>query len=588
MEINGPPARAKRRVLIVSISVLAAAGLVLATEVICRRYVRRWDPQPEFYHGLMTYHQPPLDYGLRPNHAVTDTAYGREVMMKINSYGFRYSKEPAVPKPAGLVRIFVVGGSAAFGLYVYEEEMFSGQLELYLKKVLGDDKVEVINAAVPGYTTQQELQMLVFRVLPFDPDLVILYDGFNDMAVLLAATEKLGRFGFENELMKQMRLRRTLAEQSPYRLLYMDYIAYSGIARMVRHWRAGPAVADTGDIQREPQPESVDFYGRGVRTMAGATRGHGSDFIVAFQPHLFYGEYPRTPREMGLIAGEHKSKPKRAELFKRYTPRFAAAARDAARSAGARFVDLTDAFKDAPADCLLDLVHPSPYGHLVITRRLLEEIESILTAKNPAGSGDAGRLHPSFAQVRAQIDDRLARHAGSRGMAGHNPGENEQSAYLEHIRYHLSGALAGGVAGDREINRIVNALEVDPANGYAHYDLGNLLLNKGHFAFAASHLEESIRRLPDNAEMFSVRVIAHNNAGYALHKAGRQDEAIAHLQEALRMKPDYARAHYTMGLVCVDKKDAAGARKHFSEALRLDPQNQGARAYLEKLNPMMR
>ena len=45
----------------------------------------------------------------------------------------------------------------------------------------GFTQVEVINAGVGGYTSHQNLLNLQLRVLPLTPDLVIFYQGFNDI-----------------------------------------------------------------------------------------------------------------------------------------------------------------------------------------------------------------------------------------------------------------------------------------------------------------------------------------------------------------------------------------------------------------------
>ena len=50
----------------------------------------------------------------------------------------------------------------------------------YLRSA-GFDSVEVINAGVSGYTSYDNLINISFRVLPLEPDLIIIYQGFNDI-----------------------------------------------------------------------------------------------------------------------------------------------------------------------------------------------------------------------------------------------------------------------------------------------------------------------------------------------------------------------------------------------------------------------
>ena len=75
------------------------------------------------------------------------------------------------------------------------------------------------------------------------------------------------------------------------------------------------------------------------------------------------------------------------------------------------------------------------------------------------------------------------------------------------------------------------ALAARPDYGQAHNNLGSILVQRGQFAAAASHLDRAIRIDPGNAE-------AHYNAGMASLGQGKRPEAIAHLKETVRLSPD--------------------------------------------------
>ena len=53
----------------------------------------------------------------------------------------------------------------------------------------------------------------------------------------------------------------------------------------------------------------------------------------------------------------------------------------------------------------------------------------------------------------------------------------------------------------------------------------------------------------------------------------------------LRLKPGHAMAHLNLGVALVREHDLDNALRHFQEAARLDPTNQLAREYIEKLRP---
>ena len=83
----------------------------------------------------------------------------------------------AGPVDPNVFRIVVLGDSSNFGHGVEGDEMWSAVLEKILDP-LTPRKVEVINAACPGWTTYQAVQDLDLRVLAYPPDLVIA--GFNN------------------------------------------------------------------------------------------------------------------------------------------------------------------------------------------------------------------------------------------------------------------------------------------------------------------------------------------------------------------------------------------------------------------------
>lgn len=100
-------------------------------------------------------------------------------------------------------RIMVVGGSTAFGTGLRSDrDTFSAHLEHLLPGM------EVINAAVVGYQSGQELVSVLTRLVDFAPEMVIALSGFNDFGQLVGDEqdfEKLGINGF-GDLEEQLRM----------------------------------------------------------------------------------------------------------------------------------------------------------------------------------------------------------------------------------------------------------------------------------------------------------------------------------------------------------------------------------------------
>ncbi|MBP6392085.1 MAG: SGNH/GDSL hydrolase family protein [Flavobacteriales bacterium] len=114
---------------------------------------------------------------------------GKEDWIVINANGFRRREDVPVKKPAGTIRIFFMGGSAAHGIssaspypivHVRMDETVDAHLERILRTSIPGQRVEVINAAVTGYHVFQHTEYLMSELLAYDPDMVIFFDGAND------------------------------------------------------------------------------------------------------------------------------------------------------------------------------------------------------------------------------------------------------------------------------------------------------------------------------------------------------------------------------------------------------------------------
>jgi lysophospholipase L1-like esterase len=95
--------------------------------------------------------------------------------------GYR-NEEFTLEKPSGTFRIVTLGGSSTYDVRIEDNaKTFAAQLEKRLKDEYGYKQVQVINAGVPGYNSWEILVNLEFRVIDLDPDLVIIYEGTNDV-----------------------------------------------------------------------------------------------------------------------------------------------------------------------------------------------------------------------------------------------------------------------------------------------------------------------------------------------------------------------------------------------------------------------
>jgi len=97
-----------------------------------------------------------------------------------NQWGYRGEDFP-LAKPPGEYRIACLGGSTTYTSAVDDyTKSFPDQLQKILR-ASGLPQVKVINAGVPGWTSYESLSNYEFRLVETDPDMLLIYDGVNDM-----------------------------------------------------------------------------------------------------------------------------------------------------------------------------------------------------------------------------------------------------------------------------------------------------------------------------------------------------------------------------------------------------------------------
>ncbi len=84
-------------------------------------------------------------------------------------------------KQSDTYRIFMVGGSTTFGSKAPSD---NNTIPKYLENILNskyDKKFEVINAGIGGASSYHEINLIYDKLLKFEPDMIIVYDGWNDL-----------------------------------------------------------------------------------------------------------------------------------------------------------------------------------------------------------------------------------------------------------------------------------------------------------------------------------------------------------------------------------------------------------------------
>jgi lysophospholipase L1-like esterase len=106
----------------------------------------------------------------------------KKALIFVDKHGF-LAKDQTLEyeKPENEIRIATIGASTTANLNLSFEENWPGYLGMLVQKAIPNRYIRVINAAVPGFDTAQSIGNLSLRVIPFNPDVVIIYHAYNDL-----------------------------------------------------------------------------------------------------------------------------------------------------------------------------------------------------------------------------------------------------------------------------------------------------------------------------------------------------------------------------------------------------------------------
>ena len=164
------------RVLALTLGLLAA---LIVCELVLRIYLlsRGWTSNAYVPSIQLLVPDETNGYHLAKNYRLKSGAFE----ITTNQFGLR-GPEIESAKPAGTKRIAVIGGSSAFGYLVNDDQVASRLLENNLREQGFD--VEVLCGAVPGYNLYQTTARFKRDIAPLQPDVVLLYAGWNDLTYL--------------------------------------------------------------------------------------------------------------------------------------------------------------------------------------------------------------------------------------------------------------------------------------------------------------------------------------------------------------------------------------------------------------------
>lgn len=141
--------------------------------------------QEQFFTNIFDWHEPDpeLLWRLKPN-------LSNQYILTNSSHTI--GPEVSNHKSSDAFRILLLGDSSPLGLGLKSyNQSFGFQLQRLLQSSFGSDRrIELINASVAGYSSEQLRRYLQLRGAKLAPDLVILYCGNNDASISGYCTDR--------------------------------------------------------------------------------------------------------------------------------------------------------------------------------------------------------------------------------------------------------------------------------------------------------------------------------------------------------------------------------------------------------------
>ena len=249
----------------------------------------------------------------------------------VDENGFITPEPLSLEKPQGTIRIFLMGGSAAFGadqnshyrdIYEYPHgihtfpDSISGRLQAYLEERRPNTRFEVVTAAAFTRAYHQSVLYYLESVSRFSPDWIVSMDGFNDVNHLVSGTPYRDR---GTDLQYYIDLRNTA--NCMWSGVPNTYCLLQGLhSRLMIELTEGrrrvpPAYVKNFDLDRytrvqylERKPHFEASSTRFVQTLKhemGIMRSDGANFLFVLQPMLHRQESNKTlsERERRFLRG---------------------------------------------------------------------------------------------------------------------------------------------------------------------------------------------------------------------------------------------------------------------------------------------
>lgn len=285
----------------------------------------------------------------------------------INVLGFRDPRRSYATKPAATVRVFVTGGSTAWGVGSSSQ---SHTVSYLLERILNEGvsqasgyRYEVINAAFPAWSTTQEKLLIQQRLTDLHPDLIIMLSGTNDVHWALQGRDVRWLYSYMDQ---------------NYVMLLNETYKSSGHPEWVVPVPFSSGPVDCALVGRTAA--------RNVGEAAFAANGAGASLVFALQPNVV-----STTKVLSAHERRIRDSQDAGSWNSCYQQMREALGRVGAKHY--RLLDLSRSFRElgGHTELFMDPYHFADLGHRLVAQALADQIDWRSLAPGPAVTPDPSR-----------------------------------------------------------------------------------------------------------------------------------------------------------------------------------------------------
>lgn len=212
--------------------------------------------------------------GAEKTQPVNPEHYGKPATWTVDIDEHGYREADAIAPADDAYRVLLIGDSITFGFAVDQGHAFDRGLARLLGERHPGRRIEIVNAAVPGWSWMQGLRLLESEGLALEPDLVVIGHGTNDRFFPATSTDA-------ERMPPQSGPRRWLAE-------LMRVLWKTNTFRALLRYQTPKAGTETESPGCRRQLEQTGVCRRmgldeiqgAVREIAAVTASHGIDLIL--------------------------------------------------------------------------------------------------------------------------------------------------------------------------------------------------------------------------------------------------------------------------------------------------------------------